>query len=125
MVAWLSRVLVRSSLRIVLAYPNLAMHSNWPLLHLYTNGVVKEIEERRKEKKKEKRRELLLIVVTTSRSTTSYERRERRVFFSSPFFFYFFFLLLLFSSYRIITIECVLKHVNHIQNITEYDKIDR
>jgi hypothetical protein len=48
---------VPSSLRVVLAYPNLAMHSNWPLLYIYTNGDVREIEGRRKPEKKRKRRE--------------------------------------------------------------------
>ena len=53
MVAWLMRTLVFSSLRVVLDCPNLAMHSNWPLLHIHANGDAREIEGRRKSRRVE------------------------------------------------------------------------
>jgi hypothetical protein len=81
-----------------LARPNLVMHSNWPLLHVYTNGDAERLKEGGREKRRRWRRrrrgerELLLIVVTTRQHTAIDERRERRVFFFffSFFFFYFF-----------------------------------
>ena len=44
-VVWLTRAF--SSLRAVRARPNLVVHSNWPLLHIYTNGDVDRLKERR------------------------------------------------------------------------------
>jgi len=48
--AWLTRAL--SSLRAALVRPNLVMHSNWPLPHIYSNGNAERLKEGGREKRR-------------------------------------------------------------------------